>query len=80
MVSGAAALKLSLGKLLDEPQAVTLDISALQRIDTAGLQVIAAFVRDRGVHSRGVEWRGTSPALSKAAQLLGLASVFRLPA
>jgi ABC-type transporter Mla MlaB component len=80
MVSGATSLKESLAALLDEPLPVTLDITTLQRIDTAGLQVITAFVRERAGHGRTVEWQGTSPALITAAQLLGLTSLLSLPA
>jgi len=79
-VSDAGSLKERLTGLLDEPQAVTLDVTALQRIDTAGLQVITAFVRDRGAHGRAVVWQGTAPALTAAAQLLGLTSLLGLPA
>lgn len=80
LVSGASTLKESLAGLLDEPQPITLDITALQRIDTAGLQVLTAFIRERAGHGRTVEWRGTAPALTSAAQLLGLTSLLRLPA
>src|SRR5690242_485891 len=38
MVSEASSLKERLAALLDEPQPVTLDVAALQRIDTASLQ------------------------------------------
>jgi ABC-type transporter Mla MlaB component len=80
LVSGASTLKESLAGLLDEPQPITLDITALQRIDTAGLQVLTAFIRERAGHGRTVEWRGTAPALTSAAQLLGLTSLLGLPA
>ena len=80
LVSSASTLKESLAGLLDEPQAITLDITALQRIDTAGLQVLTAFIRERAGHGRTVEWRGTAPALTSAAQLLGLTALLRLPA
>jgi ABC-type transporter Mla MlaB component len=80
MVSEATSLKESLAALLEEPQPVTLDITALQRIDTAGLQVITAFVRERGANGRAVEWQGSAPALATAVQLLGLTSVLKLPA
>jgi ABC-type transporter Mla MlaB component len=80
MVSGASSLKDSLASLLDEPLPVTLDITTLQRIDTAGLQVITAFVRERAGHGRTVEWQGTAPVLTTAAQLLGLTSLLGLPA
>jgi len=79
-VSDAGSLKESLAALLNEPQAVTLDVTALQRIDTAGLQLITAFVRERAGHGRPVEWQGTAPVLATAAQLLGLTSLLKLPA
>jgi ABC-type transporter Mla MlaB component len=80
MVAEATALKKSLAALLDEPRPVTLDVAALQRIDTAGLQVITAFVRERAGAGRTVEWQGTAPVLATAAQLLGLTSLLKLPA
>jgi ABC-type transporter Mla MlaB component len=79
-VSDASSLKERLAGLLDEPLTVTLDVTALQRIDTAGLQVITAFVRERAGHGRTVEWQGTAPVLTTAAQLLGLTSLLKLPA
>jgi len=78
-VSDAGSLKESLAGLVDQPQAVTLDVSALQRIDTAGLQVITAFVLERAANGRPVEWQGTAPVLATAAQLLGLTFIFKLP-
>jgi ABC-type transporter Mla MlaB component len=79
MVAEAAALKDRLVALLEEPLPVTLDISSLQRIDTAGLQVITAFVRDRAALGHAVTWQGEAPVLKTAAQLLGLTSLLRLP-
>jgi anti-anti-sigma regulatory factor len=78
-VADASSLRSGLAKLLDDSGVVTLDISAVQRIDTAGLQVIATFVRERESHGRQVEWRGTAPALAAAASLLGLSSFLKLP-
>jgi anti-anti-sigma regulatory factor len=78
-VADASTLKSGLAKLLDDSGVVTLDIGAVRRIDTAGLQVIATFVRERESHGRQVEWRGTAPALTAAAKLLGLGSLLKLP-
>ena len=80
MVSEATSLREHLAALLDEPQPVKLDASALQRIDTASLQLIAAFVRERAGSGRAVEWHGAAPVLAIAAQLLGLTSLLELPA
>jgi ABC-type transporter Mla MlaB component len=78
-VADAGALKSGLTKLLGAEGAVTLDIGAVQRIDTAGLQVIATFVRERESQGRQVQWRGDAPALAAAAKLLGLSTILKLP-
>jgi len=78
-VADASSLKTGLAKLLEQPGIVTLDIGAVQRIDTAGLQVIATFIRERESHGRQVQWHGHAPALSAATKLLGLAALLKLP-
>jgi ABC-type transporter Mla MlaB component len=78
-VADASSLKASLAKLLDDSGVVTLDVSAVQRIDTAGLQVIATFIRERESQGRQVQWHGHAPALSNAARLLGLGDFLKLP-
>jgi len=78
-VADASSLKTGLSKLLEESGIVTLDIGAVQRIDTAGLQVIATFIRERESHGRQVQWRGHAPAVTAAAKLLGLAALLKLP-
>jgi anti-anti-sigma regulatory factor len=78
-VADASSLKTGLSKLLEESGIVTLDINAVQRIDTAGLQVIATFVREREAHGRQVQWRGQAPSLAAAAKLLGLSALLKLP-
>src|SRR5579872_5088308 len=70
--SNASELKSSLQELLEMPGPVTLDISCLQRLDTAAMQVLAAFVHERSGRRNGVIWRGTSQQLTTAARLLGL--------
>jgi anti-anti-sigma regulatory factor len=78
-VADASSLKTGLSKLLEESGIVTLDIGAVQRIDTAGLQVIATFIRERESHGRQVQWRGHAPAMSVAAKLIGLSALLKLP-
>jgi anti-anti-sigma regulatory factor len=78
-VAASAALKSSLLGILREPASVTLDIAAVQRIDTAGIQLITAFVRERESLGLPIEWRGTAPAFASAARLLGVATLLRLP-
>jgi phospholipid transport system transporter-binding protein len=74
----ADTLKSELARRVAQSHPVALDVSALQRIDTAGLQLLAAFVRDRRTAGRAIEWRGRSPALEAAAGLLGLNDMLEL--
>src|SRR5690348_2678631 len=61
------SLQTELAERLDESGPVQIDGTAVDRVDTAGLQLLAAFVRDLRSENRGVEWVGCSEALKKAA-------------
>lgn len=78
-VAASGALKTGLLEVLREPQPVTLDIASVQRIDTAGIQLIAAFVRERESLGLQVGWRGAASAFTSAARLLGVAAALGLP-
>lgn len=78
-VRDAAALKSSLCSLVAMPDNVVLDAAAVERVDTATMQLLCAFVRERAAHSRAVTWRGVPPALSEAGRLLGVQSLLGLP-
>jgi phospholipid transport system transporter-binding protein len=67
------SLQAQLAERLDESGNVQIDGSAVDRIDTAGLQLLAAFVRDLQAEARSVEWVGCSVALRRAANALGVA-------
>jgi phospholipid transport system transporter-binding protein len=73
------ALQTELAERLDESGNVQIDGTAVDRIDTAGLQLLAAFVRDLRAEQRAVEWVGCSDALRKAATALGLEAALCLP-
>jgi phospholipid transport system transporter-binding protein len=68
----ALAMKQELLNMKDIAAAVTIEIAAVKRIETANLQVIAAFVRDRRIAGLTVTWSGASDAMSQAVKLLGL--------
>jgi ABC-type transporter Mla MlaB component len=74
-VKDAAALKTSLCAVANEGTAVTLDVSAVERVDTATMQLLCAFVRDRGGRKQNVTWRGESQALQDAVRLLGVGAL-----
>jgi anti-anti-sigma regulatory factor len=71
----ASELKDRLMKLVSHPDTVTLDRANVQRVDTATLQMLAAFVRDRRAEGLAVEWSGEGAAFKNAAGLLGLSSL-----
>ena len=62
----------ALQQLADFSDDVNIDVSSLQKIDTAGIQLLTAIVKY--VESRGkkVNWSELSPAFINAATLLGL--------
>ncbi len=74
----SSSLKSALCALLPNTATVTLDAAAVERIDTATLQMLAAFVRDRRLAGGAIEWRSASTALRDAARLLGMDSMLLL--
>jgi phospholipid transport system transporter-binding protein len=59
---------------------VTLDVSAVARVDTAALQLLTAFVR--GARARGITfaWHRPSEAFTRSADRLGLSQELGLAA
>ena len=64
---------------LDAPLS-TLEASGVERVDTAALQLRAAFPRDAQTRGRQVAWAGVSASLRDAAERLGLTKTLALPA
>jgi anti-anti-sigma regulatory factor len=71
-VKDAATLRQSLSAVIGVDSAVLIDAGAVERIDTATIQLLCAFVRDRLAADREVRWRAVPPALVDAAKLLGV--------
>jgi anti-anti-sigma regulatory factor len=78
-VRDSIALKSALLDLLMKPQPVTIDVRAVERIDTAALQVLCAFTRDRKAAGGEVLWLGCTESFSEAVRLLGLQQVLGVP-
>jgi len=79
-VKDAVALKRSLMALKDAQDTVVIDASAVERVDTATLQLLCAFVRERVGSDREVLWRSPSAAVFEASRLLGVSELLCLPA
>jgi anti-anti-sigma regulatory factor len=75
-IAHTADVKKQLARLVAKPEDVTLDLSPVRRIDTAGLQVLTAFIRERRAAGRGVQCAGASESFIVTARMLGLGAVF----
>jgi anti-anti-sigma regulatory factor len=75
-IAQADDMKAQLARMLAKPACVTLDLSAIRRIDTAALQVLTAFIRDRRTAGREVACSGASEPFLLTAELLGLSVLF----
>jgi len=75
-LADAATLKVRLAALLTTENSVTIDVSGVRRIDTASLQLLASFTRDRRASALAVDVRGESPAFGEAVRLTGLGRLF----
>jgi anti-anti-sigma regulatory factor len=60
--------------------AIVLDGQAVERVDTAALQLLVLFRRERDARGGTLAWQGASDVLNEAAGLLGLAKILELPA
>lgn len=78
-VKDAGILRGELLQMLDEPGSVAIDAKSVERVDTATMQLLCAFVRDRANRNLGVTWTATPRPLLDAARLLGIASMLALP-
>jgi ABC-type transporter Mla MlaB component len=78
-IKDGAALKASLLARVNDAASVTVDVSGVERIDTASMQLICVFVRDRRNAGHAVEWLGASAVMHEAALLLGVNDLLALP-
>lgn len=60
--------------------ALLLDAEQLDRVDTAGLQLLCALATSEREHGRALRWRGVSKTLRQGAQDLDLADLLGLAA
>jgi ABC-type transporter Mla MlaB component len=80
LIANAMPLREQLIAVVGEAVPVTLNVSAVERIDTACLQLLAAFATERRAASRPVVWSGVTAALTERARLLDLYASLGLPA
>jgi ABC-type transporter Mla MlaB component len=75
-IEHAPGLQKQLTKVLADRACVTLDFSSVKRCDTAGMQVLVAFIRERREAGRDLELTRMSEHFLATAKLLGLSALF----
>jgi len=75
----AAALKALLVGSACTGDAVTVAGGAVTRIDTAGLQLLAAFALHERSAGRPLQWHSASAELRAASARIGLSALLQLP-
>jgi anti-anti-sigma regulatory factor len=78
-IERAGDLKDQLLAQLESGRSVVLDGSQVERVHGAGLQLLAAFVREREEAGRKTRIDAPSPALVDAARVLALTTALGLP-
>ncbi|MGW8248442.1 MAG: STAS domain-containing protein [Acidiferrobacterales bacterium] len=71
-VAGSGELKKQLEKIFRRKRPFELDGSAVERVDTAALQVLVAFSRESHNREIDLRWAEVSDALRTASTMLGL--------
>ncbi|HET7269343.1 MAG TPA: STAS domain-containing protein [Rhodanobacteraceae bacterium] len=79
VIGAAGELHAQLGEALPRSVPVVLDAAAVTRLDTAGLQLLQAFVQARDERAGEWCWENVGAVLREAAAELGMERMLRLP-
>ena len=71
-ISMASVIHEQLKEFLAKGQPVVMDASAVERVDTTAVQMLAGFTRDAASAGIQVTWQNPGKALQEAGRLLGL--------
>jgi len=77
-IRDAAQLLAQLMLRIEHSAPVYIDAAQVERVDTAALQLLVAFLNDRKAQQRAVVWLDCSDALMRAARSLGLMGALAL--
>ena len=78
-LAAQTALKARLQEVLLQRD-IVLDVAALERVDTAALQLLVLFRRELESDGGKLRWQGANAVLDEAAGVLGLEKLLNLPA
>ncbi len=66
-----------LNTVLSPTQPIVLDISKVERVDTAALQALVSFSRTVDARGLALTWKGVSEGFQKEMNRLGLAKILQ---
>ena len=78
-IRDVAELHQRLLQAVEHQHKVTIDASSVERVDTAILQILTAFIIERKKQGKVVEWTSPSEVFYRAASLIDLANHLDLP-
>jgi len=78
-ISGVAEFHACCLEALGTQQKLMVNASQVDRVDTAALQVLGAFIQDANTRQQVVQWEAPSESLCQSAALLGLSEILCLP-
>lgn len=78
-ISDATQLHQRLLAAVDHTAKVTIDAASIERVDTAILQLLTAFVIERKRQGKAVAWAAPSEVFYQAAKIIDLAGHLDLP-
>lgn len=61
------------------PASLTVDASAVDHVDSAGLQLLASACKTVAENGGHIEWKGVTTSLAESAEQCGLKQVMGLP-
>ncbi len=71
-IENVAGLIDQLAPVLSAEGAITIEVTKVESIDTAALQVLVAFANSARAQSRALEWRGSAGTLIESSELADL--------
>ena len=77
-IESAAELRERLQAVLGDGASLRIDAHAVERVDTAGLQVLASLQKTLQARGGGLQWEGFSDEMLDALELAGMKSLLGL--
>jgi len=75
-IAQSATLHSQLADIREQDSAVSMNISQLKQVDTAGVQLLYGFQRDAAAKGMNLLWSEPPPVLRDAASILGMPAFY----